>query len=221
MKIVSRAIELIQQSDNTGLKALLQEHPDVVNEKTEQGISLLCFAAYCGNQEALEMIQILKPEIDAYEAIIIGNEKQVNNCLATNPEMLNAYSTDGFTLVGLACFFEQLSMVKLLIKKGADINMASNNDFKVTPLHSACAKSHIKIAELLLNNGADVNAKQQSGVTALHSAAHNGADELVQLLIDNGADVNAKMVDGQTPLFMAKENNHQPACELIKNHGGL
>jgi len=122
--------------------------------------------------------------------------------------------------LGLASFFGHLSLVKLLLDKGANPNIASNNQFKVAPIHSACAISHFDITELLIRYHADVNAKQMQGVTPLHSAAHNGQTKLSKLLIDNCADINAKMDNGQTPLFMANEKNFQETAELIIKHGG-
>jgi ankyrin repeat protein len=127
---------------------------------------------------------------------------------------------DGFTALGLASFFGHLSLVSLLLEQGADPNIASNNAFKVAPIHSACAISRIDITELLIRHGADVNAKQQQGVTPLLSAAHHGQTTLAKLLIDHGADVNAETGKGQTPLAMATEKNFQETAQLIREHGG-
>jgi ankyrin repeat protein len=140
--------------------------------------------------------------------------------LDKNPEFLNAFSSDGFTALGLASFFGHLSLVKVLLDKGANPNIASNNQYKVAPIHSACAISNFEIAELLIRHRADVNAKQMQGVTPLHSAAHNGQTKLSELLIDNGAEINAKMDNGHTPLFMANEKNFQETAALIIKHGG-
>ncbi|MDO9037753.1 MAG: ankyrin repeat domain-containing protein, partial [Lutibacter sp.] len=144
----------------------------------------------------------------------------VSQILDKNPEFLNSFSPDGFIPLGLASFFGHLSLVKLLLDKGANPNIASNNQFKVAPIHSACAISNFDITELLIKHRADVNAKQMQGFTPLHSAAYNGQTNLSKLLIDNGADINAKMDNGQTPLSVANEKNFQETAELISKHGG-
>ena len=212
--------ELIKTGDNNGLEQMLNENPSLADGRTEQGISFLQFAAYCNNNDAVNLLKRHKPDLDIFEAASIGDIRTVNNLSDKNPDLLKSFSADGFTALGLASFFGHLAIVKLLLDKGADPNIPANNSFKVTPLHSAVAISSYEIAELLIKNGANVNAKQMQDVTPLHSAAHNGQTALAKLLIDHGAGVNAKMENGQTPLFMALEKKFQETADLIKRHGG-
>ncbi|TRX00805.1 ankyrin repeat domain-containing protein [Flavobacterium gawalongense] len=213
-------IELIKTGKNDLLEKKLNDNRSLADIKTEQGISLLQFAAYCRNNFAVDILKKHKQKLDIFEAVSIGDTETVSQLLDKNPELLNSFSSDGFTALGLASFFGHLSLVKLLLDKGANPNIASNNQFKVAPIHSACAISHFDIAELLIKHGADVNARQMQDVTPLHSAAHNGQTKISKLLIDNGADINSKMGNGQTPLFMANEKNFKETAELIIKHGG-
>ena len=213
-------IELIKAGKNDLLEQKLNDNPSLANIQTEQGISLLQFAVYCRNNFAIDILKKYKQQLDIFEAASIGDTETVSELLNTNPEFLNSFASDGFTALGLASFFGHLSLVKLLLNKGANPNIAANNQFKVAPIHSACAISAFDIAELLIKHGADVNAKQMQGVTPLHSAAHNGHTKLSKLLIDNGANINAKMDNMQTPLFMANEKGFHETAELIIKHGG-
>ncbi len=213
-------IELIKIGKNDLLEEKLNANPSLAGIKTEQGISLLQFASYCRNNIAVEILKKHKQNLDVFEAACIGDLESMNQLLDETPESLNSFSSDGFTLLGLASFFGHLSLVRLLLEKGLNPNIAANNPFKVTPLHSACAISNIDIVELLIIYGADVNARQMHGVTPLHSAAYNGQLNLSKFLIGNGADFNAKMDNGQTPLFVAKEKNFQEIADLITKHGG-
>ncbi|MCC7401280.1 MAG: ankyrin repeat domain-containing protein [Chitinophagaceae bacterium] len=213
-------IELIKTGNNDLLEHKLNDNPALADSKTEQGISLLQFAAYCRNGFAVEILKKNKQQLDIFEAASIGDTETISQLLDKAPTLLNSFSPDGFTVLGLASFFGHLSLVKLLLNKGANPNIASNNQFKVAPIHSACATSNLNIAELLIKHGADINAKQMKGVTPLHSTAHNGQTKLSKLLIDNGADINAKMDDGQTPLFMANEKGFQETADLIIKYGG-
>ncbi|OQY96546.1 MAG: hypothetical protein B6D37_01575 [Sphingobacteriales bacterium UTBCD1] len=213
-------IELIKTGNNDLLEHKLNDNPALADSKTEQGISLLQFAAYCRNGFAVEILKKNKQQLDIFEAASIGDTETISQLLDKAPTLLNSFSPDGFTVLGLASFFGHLSLVKLLLNKGANPNIASNNQFKVAPIHSACATTNLNIAELLIKHGADINAKQMKGVTPLHSTAHNGQTKLSKLLIDNGADINAKMDDGQTPLFMANEKGFQETADLIIKYGG-
>jgi uncharacterized protein len=212
--------EHIKNGENDLLREKLKETPSVAAGTTEQGISLLQFAAYCRNMEAIEIIRTYRDQLDIYEAASIGDKDTLLHFIEQYPDRTNAYSIDGFTPLGLASFFGHTDLVKVLIDNGADPNISSNNQLKVTPLHSACAISNYNIANILIKHGADVNARQLQSVTPLHSAAHNGQTKLASLLIDNGADVNSKMDNGQTPLFMAEEKGFKDTIELLKKHGG-
>lgn len=214
-------IELIKTGNAELLASKINQNPSLAEGKTEQGISLLQFAAYCRNMEAVRILREHKSHISVFEAVTLGESKTVEQLLNEKPERINHYSVDGFTLLGLAAFFGHLELAQGLLDKGADPNKAANNAFRVTPLHSACAMANLKMVELLLQKGADVNAKQMQEVTPMHSTAHNGQTALVQLLADNGADLNATMENGQTPLVMAEEGNFEETAGLIKKLGGV
>ncbi|MGE5457502.1 MAG: ankyrin repeat domain-containing protein [Methanococcaceae archaeon] len=211
----------IKIGDNNQLKEKLKENPSIADIQMESGISLLQYAVYCRNAEAIDLIKkYRKLDLNIFEAACTGDNKIVMQLLRKNPELLNAFSIDGFTLLGLASYFGHFPLVKSLLKKGADPNTQSNNQFKVAPIHSACSISNYEITELLLKNGANVDARQLHDYTPLHSAAHNGRIEIAKLLIDNGADVNAKTDDGKTPLFIALEKDFKDTADLIVNYGG-
>ena len=212
--------ELIKTGENDRIQNLLQENPSIANGQTEQGISNLMFAIYCRNNAAVSIIKSFKSHIDLQEATGMGDIETVKSVIGQNPDLINSFSVDGFSPLGLACFFGQFEVAKYLVEKGANVNQPSNNPFRVAPIHSACSISNYPIAELLLKNGADVNVKQQAGVTPLHQTAHNGNLSLTQLLIDNHADVNAKMDNGKTPLLMAEEGSDSNMLNLIKKYGG-
>ena len=216
MNDIQEILDAIKASDNDKINQIVNDNSTIADIKTEQGISLLQFAAYCRNKTAIEILRNhKKKKLDIFEATSVGDIYTVSTLLNKNPELKNSFSADGFTPLGLASFFGHMDIVKLLLGNDANPNIAANNQFKVAPIHSACAISNYDIANLLIKNGADVNAKQMQGVTPLHSAAHNGQNELAKLLIDSGADINAKMDNSRTPLFMAEEKGFKETAELI------
>lgn len=74
-----------------------------------------------------------------------------------------------FTLLHLAiCIMDRsLSLVKILLKYGVDVN-AITTDEKATPLMIAAAATDLKVTNHLLSNGARVNDVSSDGMTALH-----------------------------------------------------
>ena len=137
--------------------------------------------------------------------------------LARKPELVNAYSDDGFQPLGLAAYFGHKEAVGYLIKAGAELNSASKNKMAVTPLQSAVAGRHQDVARLLLETGASPNVRERGGYTPLHTAAHNGDVEIVRSLVFGGADLEAKSDKNETPLDIALDAGHNEVAELLNS----
>ncbi len=82
--------------------------------KTERALTLIMFAAFCQNKGAIEILKKYKRVLDIFEAASIWDIKIVSNITIENPELINSFSPDGFTSLGLASFFGNLEIVKLL-----------------------------------------------------------------------------------------------------------
>lgn len=212
--------ELIKNRDDAALRAALQQNPALADGKNEQGIPYLLFAAYYRNQPAIDLLKKHKSSLNIFEAAAIGDTEKLQELAGQDASLVNGFAPDGFTPLGLACYFGQAEAARLLISLGAGVNIASSNSFRVAPLHSACAISHFELVKLLVEHGADVNARQSSGVTPLHSAAHNGQLQIAELLVEHGAEVNAQMDSGQTPLSMAEEKGFSEVAGFLRAKGG-
>ena len=77
--------------------------------------------------------------------------------------------------------------LKRALEQGADVN--TQNKFRETPLHIACALGCLDCATLLLERGAGANALDNLGLTPLLHASAEGCPELVSLLLDHGANI--------------------------------
>ena len=205
----------VSNGDHQRAIDLLREKPGLITEKTTDGISFLLLAAYHNNQPLIDYILEQKPALEFYEAAATGNLDEMISFLDRFSNTIDTFSQDGFTALGLAAFFGHQSIVDLLLKRGAAVNLASNNGMAVTPLHSAVAKSHFNISKSLLENGADPNLQQTLGVTPLHSAAHQGNSAMVQLLLHHQADPHKMMDNGKKPIDLAIDGDHQEVIDLL------
>src|SRR5262249_17317380 len=154
------------------------------------------------------------------EAAATGQTERVRMLIKRDASLANSFSPDGFMPLGLAVFFGHLETVEALLAAGAEVNTASRESMKVTPLHSPAAARQVAIARVLIKHGAKVNVAQvDSGFTPLHEAALNGDLEFAKLLLEHGADVNAKMTDGKTPLSFAVEGRKTEMAAFLRERG--
>jgi ankyrin repeat protein len=123
-----------------------------------------------------------------------------------NPNGISKYNR---ALLHTAAWKENLSLIELLIKKGANINIQDND--RETPLHKAESRS---AAELLLKNGANPNARNKNGGTPLHSMWTLDL-EVVEVLLKYGAKPNIADFWGKTPLHYLR--NSEQAKILLEN----
>ncbi|APR98290.1 ankyrin repeat domain-containing protein [Wolbachia endosymbiont of Folsomia candida] len=120
-----------------------------------------------------------------------------------------------------------IKVAKLLIKKGADVNLRDEL-FGRTLLHHAAANGRENIVELLLQSTEDkqrtqlLNVQDDNGNTPLHCAVENaGYSNVVELLLAHGADykiVNKRSllshIKGEdTPLHVASQKSDRRNIE--------
>jgi ankyrin repeat protein len=105
-----------------------------------------------------------------------------------------------------------ISMVEMLISRGANVNFAIE-PFLFTPLHIVCGlqvqdKSNSeKIVEILLANGAEMEKNDFQGWNALHFASRDDRVEAVEMLLKNNNNniVESTTNQNKTPLHIAVE----------------
>jgi len=216
MSIQQQFIDSVQKGDLLAVENYLKEDASLCEVKTEQQLSVLLLAAYMKNQPMVDLMLKYRTDLSIFEAAATGQKDIFQYKINTQPKLLNEWSSDGFTLIGLASFFGKTEIVKILLERGADVNKPSNNDFRVTPIHSAAAISHVEIAKLLLQHGAKINAVQMNGVSPLHSAAYNGSVEMVKTLLENGANKTLRVKDGKMPVDFAKEKEFEEIVQLLE-----
>ncbi len=205
----------ITNADLGGLDALLRENPGLAKNRTSHQVSPLMLSCYYKKPQVTALLLKYVDEISLFEAAAAGKFDVVANLVQAHPEAVNFYAEDGFTPLGLASYFGHYDIARYLVMKGADVNLPSNNGFRVYPLHSAVAGNYTQLARMLIENNAQVNVKQQAGVTALHSAAQNGNIDLLILLLEHGADVSVRMEGGKLPADLAREKGFVEIAEAL------
>jgi ankyrin repeat protein len=213
----------LKSGDLERLRALLANEPDLLNARSESGLSPVLLALYHGQPQAARLVIEHGAVLDLFEAAAAGEQPRVEALLEADPGAINAHAPDGFTPLGLAAFFGHQALVERLLANGADPNVGSSNNMRVMPLHSAAANrdpavAHA-IAALLLDYGAEVNARQEGGYTPLHEAASSGKLELARLLLLFGADPSLAADDGSLPAALAARHGRHEVVRLLQAQG--
>jgi uncharacterized protein len=211
-------LEAVKRGDTATVRSMVERDPTVAAARDANGISAVLLAHYHGHRDLARMLEDRRRgDLDVFEAAAANDATRLRVLLDRDPSLANAFSGDGFQPLGLAAFFGGKDAVEILIERGANVNTASRNEMKVTPLHSAVAdEGQRETAELLIRAGADVNARQRHDWTPLHGAAHAGSLALVRLMLDRGADPNIKNRDRKTALDIARERGHEQVAELLE-----
>lgn len=133
----------------------------------------------------------------------------------TDPNIKNK---DGVTVLFWAAGDNKLQLIKLLVEKGADVDIL-NGTGNMTAFFVACGENSYESAKYLLSKGANVNfqVKKAGNQTPIRFASKTGSIKLVQLLLDNGALLEDCPDDCITPLIQAARSNH---LELVKFYIG-
>ncbi|WP_192954668.1 ankyrin repeat domain-containing protein [Gallaecimonas mangrovi] len=191
----------IGQGNELKVVELLKERPGLIACRLD-GVSPVLYACYLGHFILAQELAT-RVDLDIWEAAALNDVEAINRVLDENAALVSLLARDGFSPLHLAAFFGAVEALALLIEKGADVNLAADNDTAVRPLHSSVAgvsaPLRLSCSGALLAAGADVNAKQTGGFTALHGAYHQADEPLIALLLAHGADANAKADDGRLP----------------------
>lgn len=210
-------LSAVTSGDAARVKQMLEADAALASATDQNGTSAVLLALYYRQPEIADVLLGAGIELNIFEASATGRTDRVDALIQQNGEMVNAIAADGFYPLGLAIFFGHQETARLLIARGADVNMAARNAMKVRPLHAAAAARQLELSKLLIERGADVNAAQQAGFTPLHDAAATGQIELARLLVAHGAQINARSDAGKTALGLAIENDQAEMAKFLES----
>ncbi|XP_076288079.1 protein fem-1 homolog CG6966 isoform X2 [Lasioglossum baleicum] len=148
-------------------------------------------------------------------------EYLIEKCGA-NIEQSGSVVFDGDTIGGASPLWcasaaGHLALVKLLVKKGAQVNTPTLT--RSTPLRAACFDGYFDIVKLLVNHGADIEIANLHGHTSLMIACFKGHINIVRYLLALKADVNRKSARGNTALHDGAESGSLEIVKMLIKYG--
>lgn len=169
--------EVIDGGDGDALRAHLQEHPEDVHERDEQGLSVVMRAAYRG---LLDTVLAHDPPLGTFDAVVAGRSDSLPGATEWTP--------DGFTGLHIAAFVDNVEAARKLLDAGADPNAVATASFaRVTPLGTCSFAGALGVARLLLERGADPRIGEDGSYTVEAEAIAHGNEELVALIREYSA----------------------------------
>lgn len=135
---------------------------------------------------------------------------------------IEARDEDRSTPLITAAAYGETDVVRLLLKRGADIQ--AKDKYGNAPLMGAscqCAMATMNgtydIVKIMLEKGADPNGRNQEGTTPLMLASGMQGDPAVlKLLLDAGADPSVKDKHGDTALALAIKSYRDDKVEVLR-----
>jgi ankyrin repeat protein len=156
-----------------------------------------------------------------FQALRSKDEGIMNTLLSEKTINLACRDRRRRTPLNYAAPLGELSMVKMLLDAGADVDVT--DDQEEMPLHKAIASGHLAMVEVLLD--ALIRTWPPPGfqgspeaAESLCFAAERGQAEVVQLLIDRMFDVNAGNRHNRAPLHIVARCGHTGVMAVLLDH---
>jgi ankyrin repeat protein/predicted DNA-binding WGR domain protein len=170
------------------VKRMLKEPNVDVNQKDDDGRTLLAQCVMMLNEEALEQLEFLITEKKADPNIPDngGNSALHILCSSSPPQCPNYNaSSEELSAWNLKAVQWQIDACNILLNGGADINMA--NSTGLTAVFGAIVSGNIKLMEMLMEKGADLSIVSSDGRTIFHhlSGFRVSNFEILEKLLDN------------------------------------
>jgi ankyrin repeat protein len=210
--------DAIRAGDLEAVDRIVGGAPELAQASDASGLSALTVAAYHGRWPIVDRLLATDPDLDLFEAAIVGDAERVRARLD---------EAEGERDVELATGIDRRAAGNG--GDGADggsapaapdpIEERSPDGFSA--LHYAAFFGRPAVARLLLARGADPNAWATGGqhVQPLHSAVAGGHQEVAALLVAAGADVDARQDQDYTPLMGAAQGGLAATVDLLLAQG--
>ncbi|XP_055387452.1 kinase D-interacting substrate of 220 kDa B isoform X3 [Condylostylus longicornis] len=202
-------LQYVDSNDLYGLKTLLDTRHIPVDDRDENGTTILMVVASRGlTQFVREFLargaDVQAEDADNWSSLIFAakyGHLDVIQMLLDHGADVEHRDMGGWTALMWAAYKGHTSIAELLVNKGSDVNCHGN--YHLSPLLWASGRGHKEIVQILVQRGAKVNVGDKYGTTALIWACRRGYSEIVEILLRAGANVDTAGMYSWTALLVA------------------
>lgn len=218
------------RNGNTAEAERLIRGEAAINARDSEGDTPLIIAAERGKIEVVRLLLEHKADINAKNrecrtALIAAASRGRNDIVAL---LLDRKAATGIrcalpqtrysnTALTEALESRHPDTAKLLIERGADVNLGGSND--LPPIILAAGNGYAGIVRLLLEKKADVNRVPRGERSALMNAVEGDRVEIVRLLVAASAKVNFFDQTNTSILSRAVEKKNAEVTRLLLDRG--
>ena len=153
---------------------------------------------------------------ELHQAARCGSAESVAALLSSGLIGIDSPDSTGWSPLMHAAFEGRTSVSRMLLRRGADLTLASRDD-GLTALHLSAARGHVAVTVELLKAGANPGADAPGSHRPLHLAAQRGHRAVVAALVRAGAEVDSRTAEGATPLYFAASSGRADVVgELLR-----
>ncbi len=155
---MSEFLDAVKSGDLVRIGQLLDVDATLLGE-SENGVSAVLLALYHGKPEAAGLLIERGAPLSFHEACAAGVNDRAMKMLAGDPSLRDQFSKDGYPPLGLAIFFGNRDLARVLIDRGADVAVFTNIGEDHLDRHGtveAYRAVKARLAELTAGRGGEV-----------------------------------------------------------------
>ncbi len=155
----------------------------------------------------------MNPDDQLVEAAQQGDLARARKALQAGADVDATYRN--LTALWWACQEGHFEIVKLLVSRGAKVNVQDEDGF--TPLQQAVGDNHPDLVSFLIESGAELDSRAHAdgNGTPLHTACAYGHTECARVLLSHAANAGLKDDEGRIPADYARMYGHSELAEMV------
>jgi ankyrin len=148
---------------------------------------------------------------NALHTLLKNTDAETVKHIIDNATDLHCSSKHGSLMIHYVCQSSPVEIVDYLIKKDPSVNLDSENNDKLRPIHYACDDNpNNDVVKYLLDKGVNTECPDENGRLPIHIASKRDKVDIVGWLVDKGVNMGCPDKDGFHPIHIAckyKSNN--------------